>query len=296
MTLLSLKNIYNSEKVAVSYEIFPPKNDDNFEKLNKLYLELEALKKYSPELISVTYGAGGSNRCLSLDIISYIYNNFNINVMPHFTCICSQKSDIKTYLSEIEKYEIKNILALRGDEPKDITVCYRDFRYANELVEFIKSVTTLSVAVAGYPEGHIDAPDLDFDILNLKRKVDAGGEVIFTQMCFDNDKFYRYIEKIRSANITAPIVFGMLPILSFSQFEKMMSMAKVSVPKKLLEDLYKYKDNPDDIKKLGIDFATEQAEDLLASELINGLHFYTLNKAYSTSKILDNLHLFSDNK
>ena len=289
-----LKNIYNSEKLAVSYEIFPPKNDANSEKLNKLYSELEILKHYSPDLISVTYGVGGSNRSLSLDIISFVFNNLKINVMPHFTCICTQRSDIKNYLKEIEKYNVKNILALKGDEPQDITVCYRDFRYANELVEFIKSETALSVAVAGYPEGHIDAPDLDFDILNLKRKVDAGGEVIFTQMCFDNDKFFKYVEKIRKANVFTPIAFGILPILSFSQFEKMMSMAKVSVPKKLLDSLYKYKDNSDDIKKLGIDFATEQCLELVSSGLISGIHFYTLNKSYSTSKILDNLNLSSD--
>ncbi len=289
MTLENLDKIYSSDKMALSYEIFPPKDDDTGEKLNKLYLELEILKQYNPNLISVTYGAGGSNRNLSLDIISYIYYELKINVMPHFTCICTKKEDIANYLKEIEKYNIKNILALRGDEPQDITVCYRDFRYANELVDFIKSNTDLSVAVAGYPEGHILAPDLESDIKNLKKKILAGGEVIFTQMCFDNDKFFYYVDKLKDFDINVPIAFGLLPILSFKQFEKMMSMAKVSIPKKLLDGLYKYKDNSDDIKKFSIDYTTEQAQALIDSKLISGLHFYTLNKAYSTSAILDNL-------
>ena len=285
----SLKEIYSPDKIALSYEIFPPKEDSNGTKLQSLYSELSLLKKYNPNLISVTYGAGGSNRNLSLDIILHIYENLDVNVMPHFTCICSKKEDIENYLNEIEKYNIINILALRGDEPKDITVCYRDFRYANELVEFIKSNTNLSIAVAGYPEGHIDAPDLDTDISNLKKKISAGGEVIFTQMCFDNDMFFKYAEKLRKSGINTPIVFGLLPVLSFKQFEKMMSMAKVSVPKKMLDGLYKYKENSDDVKKFSIDFTTEQAQAIIDSKLVSGLHFYTLNKSYSTSAILDNL-------
>ena len=286
-----LRDIYSKNDTIISYEIFPPKDDKTGEKLEKLYSELKILKKYKPSLVSVTYGAGGSNRSKSLDIVSYIKNELELNVMPHFTCVCSKKEDIEQYLKEINKLDIKNILALKGDEPQDITVCYRDFRYANELVEFIKSETNLSIAVAGYPEGHIDAPDLDSDIANLKRKILAGGEVIFTQMCFDNDKFFNYVEKLQKQNINVPIAFGVLPILSYKQFSKMMEMAKVSIPKKLLNGIEKYKENSDDIKKLSIDFASEQCQNLIDSELISGLHFYTLNKSYSTSKILENLNL-----
>lgn len=286
-----LPDIYSKNDTIISYEIFPPKDDETGEKLEKLYSELKILKKYKPSLVSVTYGAGGSNRSKSLDIVSYIKNELELNVMPHFTCVCSKKEDIEQYLKEINKLDIKNILALKGDEPQDITVCYRDFRYANELVEFIKSETNLSIAVAGYPEGHIDAPDLDSDIKNLKRKILAGGEVIFTQMCFDNDKFFNYVEKLQKQNINVPIAFGVLPILSYKQFSKMMEMAKVSIPKKLLNGIEKYKENSDDIKKLSIDFASEQCQNLIDSKLISGLHFYTLNKSYSTSKILENLNL-----
>lgn len=286
-----LRDIYSKNDTIISYEIFPPKDDETGEKLEKLYSELKILKKYKPSLVSVTYGAGGSNRSKSLDIVSYIKNELELNVMPHFTCVCSKKEDIEQYLKEINKLDIKNILALKGDEPQDITVCYRDFRYANELIEYIKSETNLSIAVAGYPEGHIDAPDLDSDITNLKRKILDGGEIIFTQMCFDNDKFFNYFEKLQKQNINVPIAFGVLPILSYKQFSKMMEIAKVSIPKKLLEGIEKYKENSDDIKKLSIDFASEQCQNLIDSELISGLHFYTLNKSYSTSKILENLNL-----
>lgn len=286
-----LRDIYSKDNTAISYEIFPPKNDESGEKLSSLYSELEKLKKYKPSLVSVTYGAGGSNRNQSFEIVSHIKNKLELNVMPHFTCVCSKKEDIEKYLSEIEKLEIRNILALKGDEPQDITVCYRDFRYANELVEYIKSETNLSIAVAGYPEAHIDAPSLDVDIQNLKRKIQAGGEVIFTQMCFNNDKFFNYYEKLQKQNINVPIAFGVLPILSYKQFAKMMEMAKVSIPKKLLDGIDKYKDNSDDIKKLSIDFTTEQCQQLIDSKMVSGLHFYTLNKAFSTSKILDNLDL-----
>lgn len=286
-----LRDIYLKNETIISYEIFPPKGDETGEKLEKLYSELKILKNYKPSLVSVTYGAGGSNRSKSLDIVSYIKNDLELNVMPHFTCVCSKKEDIEQYLKKINKLDIKNILALKGDEPQDITVCYRDFRYANELVEFIKKETNLSIAVAGYPEGHIDAPDLDSDIANLKRKISAGGEVVFTQMCFDNDKFFNYVEKLEKQNINVPIAFGILPILSYKQFCNMMEMAKVSIPKKLLNGLEKYKDNSEDIKKLSIDFASEQCQNLIDLKLISGLHFYTLNKSYSTSKILENLNL-----
>lgn len=287
---MNLSEIY-SGNLAISYEVFPPKNDDDGEKLISLYSDLEILKKYNPSLISITYGAGGSNKTQSLDMISHIKNNLQLNVMPHFTCICSKKEDIQNYLSQIEKLNIKNILALRGDEPQDITVCYRDFRYANELISFIKSETNLSIAVAGYPEAHIDSPDLDTDIKYLSQKLSAGGEVIFTQMCFDIDKFFSYYEKLQKLNISVPIAFGVLPILSFNQFTKMMTMAKVSVPKKLLESIYKYQDNSDDIKKLSVDFMSELCKKLISSKTVSGLHFYTLNKSLLTSKILDNLNL-----
>ena len=285
---MKLNDIYNKEKTLISYEVFPPKNDTDGTKTSKLFDDILSLKKYKPALISVTYGAGGSNKEHSYEIVKYLSEK-NLNVMPHFTCICSSKIQIESYLNVLKTLNIENILALRGDEPKDNNICYLDFRYANELVEYLHLHTKFAIAVAGYPEGHLQAPDLNTDIKNLKKKLNAGGNVIFTQMFFDNDKFFKYKELLEKENISNPVIAGILPILSYEQLEKMLSLAKVTLPKKLMDTLEKYKYNKDDIKKIGIDFATEQCQDLIDNK-IKGIHFYTLNKSYSTSKILDNLN------
>ncbi len=285
---MKLKDIYSqSDKTVISYEIFPPKNDDTGEKTESLYQEINELNKFSPALISVTYGAGGSNKEHSLEIVKQLSAK-KFNTMPHFTCVCSNKEQINQYLDELNKLSIENILALKGDEPQDCLVCHRDFRYANELVTYLKSETNFSIAVAGYPEGHIDAPDLKTDIQNLKFKINAGSDAIFTQMFFDNEKFFKYLELLEKENIKTPVIAGILPILSYQQLDKMLSLAKVTLPKKLIDNLEKFKDNKDDIKKLGIDFATEQCAQLIENG-IKGLHFFTLNKAYSVTNILKNL-------
>lgn len=283
------KNKFFSQKIPViSFEIFPPKNDIDDTKLEKLLNHLEILKKYNPELISLTYGAGGTTQNSSLNIIEKIQKNLDLTVMPHFTCVCSDKMNVKNYLKEIDALGIKNILALRGDIPEGNEKTAFDFNYANELVEFIKSESQLSIAVAGYPEGHIDCEDLFLDLKNLKRKVDAGADVIYTQMFFDNDKFFDFIQLSREEGIEIPIVPGILPIMNYNQLEKMLSMAKVTVPKALMAQLDKYKDNSEDIKKIGIDFASYQCQQLLDAE-VAGLHFFTLNTSSSVSQILDNL-------
>lgn len=296
---MSLREIYSAKneqkievfahkKTIISFEIFPPKDDEDGLKLEKLLKHLDVLKKYNPAFISLTYGAGGTTQNSSLDIIKIIKNELNLAVMPHFTCVGSSKNQVKTYLQEIQNLNIKNILALRGDIPHGMEQKCFDFCYANELVEFIKSETDLSIAVAGYPEGHIDCKDLQLDLVNLKRKVDAGAEVIYTQMFFDNDKFFSFIERVKNLGIEVPVIPGILPIMSYNQLEKMLSMAKVTVPKNLMAKIEKYKENPEDIKKLGIEFASSQCQQLLEAS-VEGLHFFTLNTSNTSSQILDNL-------
>lgn len=292
---MNLREIYcKTDKVPViSFEVFPPKkglneNEDS-EKLEKLLYHLELLKKYNPAFISLTYGAGGTTQNASLNIIKKI-QELQLAVMPHFTCVNSSREHVHKYLNEIKLLGIKNILALRGDIPEGIKQENFDFRYANELVEFIKSETDFSIGVAGYPEGHIDCSDLELDLKNLKKKVEAGADAIFTQMFFDNDKLFKFIDNAKKAGIKAPIIPGILPISSFPQLERMLSMAKVSVPNKLMTQLEKYKNNSEDIKKIGIEFASNQCLQLIESQ-IKGLHFYTLNTSTSVSQILDNLGL-----
>lgn len=285
---MKLKEIYSQNKTNISFEIFPPKDDFDGNKTYKLFDEIDILTKYNPAMISVTYGAGGSNKDKSYNIVKELVNK-NINVMPHFTCVCSSKAQIDNYLNDLINLNIENILALRGDEPQNNDICYLDFRFANELVEYLQLKTNFSIAVAGYPEGHVLAPDLKTDIQNLKKKLNAGADIIITQMFFDNQKLYEYIDLLEKENITQPVIAGILPIISYTQLEKMLTLAKVTLPKKLIDGIEKYKDNKNDIKLFGIDFATEQCQNLIENN-IKGIHIYTLNKSYSTTKILDNLN------
>ncbi len=280
-------NMFFSERIPViSYEVFPPKNDEDGKKTDKLIEELKILKKYKPSLVSVTYGAGGSNQNQSLDIVERIKDELCITPMPHFTCVSTTRENIKEYLDKIESMGIKNILALRGDIPEG-AFC-QDFLYASDLIDYIKSEHNLSVAVAGYPEGHMEAKSIEDDIRCLKYKVDKGADVIYTQLFFDNNKYFGFVELCRDEGITVPIIPGILPVTNHAQLEKMASLCKVTIPKTFIEKLESHKDDLDYTQKLGIDFAAYQCRQLIDAE-VPGLHFYTLNKSFAVSEILENI-------
>lgn len=273
---MNLKEIYsNNQKPVISFEVFPPKDNEE-----NLLTEIEILKEYNPSFISLTCGAGGKEN-KSFELLRKIKG---VDLMPHFTCITSTKQSVDEGLKELENIGIENILALRGDIPQNPELRRCDFNYANELVSFIKAKTDLSIGVAGYPEGHIESPDLKTDIENLKRKIDAGADVIFTQLFFDNSKFYDFTERVRKAEIEIPIAAGIMPVISKKQIERMVSMAKVTIPDELKNAMEKY----DSLKEFGINFAIRQCQDLIKND-VKGLHFFTLNKSYSTVKILQNL-------
>lgn len=274
--------IYEWVKPKISFEIFPPQKD-----FDKLLNEINILKSYNPEFISITCSSKNTNNT-SIETLKNIKKELDINLMPHFTCIGSKKEDIKSSLNYLENIGVENILALRGDEPENQENIYKDFRYANDLVKFIKQETNLSIGVAGYPEGHIEAPDIYTDIENLKKKVDAGAEAIFTQLFFNNDKFFSYIQLVRDAGIEIPIIAGIMPIVNYHQITKMLSLAKISVPKVLQEKIEKYKDDEKSMTEFGIDFASYQCQQLIDAE-VKGIHFYTLNRSYSTAQILENI-------
>ena len=204
--------------------------------------------------------------------------------MPHLTCICNSFENVDSALNLFENLNIQNILALRGDIPDDKTLCNFDFHYANELVNYIKQKKDFSIAVAGYPEGHIESPNIDTDIENLKKKVDEGADVIYTQLFFDNTKIYSYIEKIQKKGINIPVVAGIMPILSKKQIEKMTNLAKISLPDEVLFAI----NNCDNLSEFGIEYATKQCIDLIENQ-IHGLHFYTLNRHKSVEAILNNI-------
>ncbi len=281
--------LYISQKPVISFEVFPPKNDFAVNS-QKLIDELNILKKFQPAFVSVTYGAGGSNQTNSFDLALKIKNELDIDVMPHYTCIGATKESVLEYLSAVEKNKFKKILALRGDIPQNDPdfVFNDDFKFASDLVDFIKNETTLSIGVAGYPEVHRESESQEKDLENLKKKVDAGAEAVITQVFFNNDHYFRFVEKASLMDINIPIIPGILPITNLAQVERMSSMCGAEIPKEFVERLTRFKDDKKAVMDLGIEFAIYQCRQLSDAK-VPGLHFYTLNKAYATKEVLENV-------
>ncbi|MBE9547483.1 MAG: methylenetetrahydrofolate reductase [NAD(P)H] [Proteobacteria bacterium] len=285
---MKISDMLLKKKFVLSFEVFPPVKDGNIESLFSTIRELEELK---PDFISVTYGAGGSTRDKSIEIASKVKNEFNKEVLAHLTCVQTTKDDILGILDEFKKKNIENILALRGDPPKGETEFVKTeggFGYANELVEFIKSNDGFSIGVAGYPEGHIEAPSLEADLINLKRKVDAGADFIITQLFFNNGDFYRFRDSTIKTGIRVPIIPGIFPILNYKQVYRIASLCGAKIPSRLEQKIYKLKEKPDEIEKYGIEYATIQAEDLIKND-VDGLHIYSMNKSYPAKQIVAEL-------
>ena len=282
---MKLSEIYKSnDKLIFSFEVFPPKNGNT----ENLFEELAKMNEQKPALVSVTYGAGGSNRNLSLEIVKELKNHLKQPVMPHFTCVCSSKEYIEKYIEEIENLGITNILALRGDEPQDIEVCYRDFKSALDLIEYLKKHSELEFAVAAYPEKHPKAKTFDDDIDVLYKKQNLGAKVAYTQVFFDNECFYKFYDLCRKKSIKIPIIPGIMPITSFNQLKRIVELSGTKINSKVLAYFEKYKDSKEDTIKAGIEFATLQCEKLVDFGT-QGMHFYTLNKAQSSVKVIKNI-------
>ncbi len=273
--------IENSNRAVLSFEVFPPKKDSPIE---SVYSKLEEICAIKPDFISVTYGAGGSgadNR--TCEIASKIKNDLGVESVAHLTCVNSTKADIDSILDEFKAHNIENILALRGDyvegvEPK------REFVYASDLCSYIKARGDFDVAGACYPEVHLEAGDEVEDVLNLRKKVDAGAEHLISQLFFDNSVFYRFVERTRIAGINVPIEAGIMPVTNKKQIERMVSMCGASLPAKFAKIMQKYDTKPDALRDAGIAYAIEQIVDLLANG-VDGIHLYTMNNPYVARKI-----------
>ncbi|WP_448584338.1 methylenetetrahydrofolate reductase [NAD(P)H] [Thermocrinis sp.] len=266
---------------SVSFEFFPPKSPEGEAELFKTIKELEALK---PTFVSITYGAGGSTRDRTRNIARRIHTETNLTVMAHLTCIAHSKEDIMQILRDYKDIGIENILALRGDIPKDgfQTPVY-GCKYAVELVRLIRENfgDWFSIGVASYPEKHPESPNMDWEIRYFKEKVLAGADFSITQMFFDNAYYYSFLERCLKENITIPIIPGIMPITNFAQIKKFANMCGATIPQSLVELLEPYADNPEETTKIGVEFAIRQCEDLLDNG-VPGLHFYTLNKSKAT--------------
>ena len=283
-----IRDILKGKKFLLSFEVFPPKKESDVENLYETIVEL---KELTPDFVSVTYGAGGSTRDKTVEIASHIKNNIGIEAMAHLTCVNSTKEDIKNVLKQLSDKNIENILALRGDPPageENFTKTIGGFGYASELVEFIKNNGDWSIGVAGYPEGHIQTPNLKEDIKNLKKKIDNGGDFILTQLYFDNKDFLEFRDLAHKNGINVPIIPRIFPILNYKAIKKISVLCGAKIPQDLLDRLDKNQENADAIENIGIEYAIKQSIELLKYD-IPGIHFYTMNKSKQIKQIYNEI-------
>lgn len=282
------KSFVTKDNFSVSFEVFPPKKDGEFEAAFQIMDELSAL---NPDFISVTYGAGGSKSKKTIEIASYIQNKLNIPAMVHLTCVGNRKEEIMSVVSEMEKHNLTHILALRGDRPKDMTdeqFDSREFTYASDLMQFLRANTNLHFGGGCYPEKHFECFSMESDLNHLRLKQDAGAKFFISQLFFDNDFYYSFLEKAAKKGITVPILAGIMPITSAKQIGTTVSLSGSSVPKALADIVAKYSDNPEDMRKAGIDYAVRQILDLRQNG-VNDIHLYTMNKPQTAKEILQGI-------
>ena len=264
----------------MSYEVFPPKRTAP---VDTIYQTLEGLKELSPDFISVTYGAGGSeNNNQTFKIASEI-KSYGIESVVHLPCIGLTKTEVSQKLSHLKRLGVENILALRGDIPNE-EYFQGDFKYASDLISFIKTQENFNIIAACYPEGHIDAKNKIEDIAHLKAKVDAGTNHLITQVFFDNEYFYSFVERCQIAGIDVPIEAGIMPVVNKKQIERISLLCGATLPKKFLAMMQCFENNPNAMRDAGIAYAVDQIVDLIAQG-VDGIHLYTMNNPYIAKKI-----------
>lgn len=278
-----MKKFSELKAPTLSFEIFPPKGTG---KLDSIFSTVDALVSLDPDLISVTYGAGGTSRENTVEIASKIQNLHSLPATAHLTCVGSTKEDMKCILTNLRDKGIRNILALRGDLADDGTLT--DFYYASDLIKFIKSEFDFTIFAACYPEKHIEAPSMEKDLLNLKRKVDYGVDALISQLFFDNNFFYDFRDKARKIGIKVPIIAGIMPITSASQINRMANLCGASIPAKVQKIIAAYGHNEMAMREAGIAYATDQIVDLLANG-VDGVHLYTMNQPTLAKTISENI-------
>ncbi len=287
-----LRNVYTDGRFGLSYEFFPPKTAEGEA---DLFENFQELVKYNASFATCTYGAGGSTRDKTLEIAGRLKREHAIPVATHLTCVGATQDGLSAFLKEAAENGIDYIVALRGDPPKGekkFVPVPGGFSYANELVAFIRgNFPQFGIAVAGYPETHPEAPNRTTDLENLKRKVDAGADVVITQLFYDNDDFYRFRDRCEAIGIEVPIVPGILPVTAAPQLKRVVAMCGAHVPKALMERLETHPDNSQGQFDVGVYHAIRQVEDLVSRGACPGVHFYCLNKSRSVATILRTLTL-----
>jgi methylenetetrahydrofolate reductase (NADPH) len=284
---MRISDVLARKSPVFSFEFFPPKTDEALQQLEKTIADLGPLE---PDYVSVTYGAGGSTREKTIDLATRIKRDTGIEAMAHLTCVGSSSDELASVLERLVDAGVENVLALRGDPPRGqstFTAAEGGFRYANELVAFIRARqdNKLCVGSAGYPEKHVECGNPAVDLANLKRKVDAGADFIVTQLFFDNRKYFEFVDNARAIGIKVPIIAGIMPITNASQVERFTMMCGASLPFRLASELDRRRDNPQAVMQLGVAHATAQCIELLQCGA-PGVHFYTLNRSTATMQVL----------
>ena len=272
---------------TLSFEVFPPKKDGEFEKAFEV---LDALGKLNPDYISVTY-AGGSRAGKTVEIASYIQNTLGIDAVAHMTCVGSRREQLLEVYRELTEHHVTHVLALRGDRPKDMSdeqFLARDFEHASDMIAFLKENTGLHLAGACYPEKHFESFSMESDLNDLKKKQDAGAEFFISQLFLDNDFYYAFLEKAARKGITVPICAGIMPITSAKQIGTSITLSGSSVPKAMADLLATYGDDPEEMRKAGVDYAIRQIRDLRENG-VRHIHLYSMNRPKTTAQIAEGI-------
>lgn len=271
---MKIRELFGKGRVVFSCEVFPPKKTAP---VDSIFRTLDGLRAVKPDFISVTFGAGGSDTVnqSTHEIASLVENQYQTTAMAHLTCVGAGREDVDRLLLQLKADGVENVLALRGDvnpafPPKT------DFAHASDLIAYIRSHSDLGVSAACYPEGHPESPDPVSDIRHLKEKVDAGAEHLVSQLFFDNEDFFRFLERCRIAGINVPIEAGIMPVLSARSIQRMVSLCGASLPRKLTRILARYGEHPQAMREAGIAYAMDQISDLIAGG-VEGIHLYTMN-------------------
>ena len=283
---MKLTDIISGSRPSLSFEVFPPKSNDKYLSIKAATEEIASI---SPSYMSVTYGAGGGTSDFTVSIADNIQKKYGVCTLAHLSCISSSREGVKAQLDAMKKAGIENVLALRGDKSPDAPDSSSwHYHYADELVRDIRSYGGFCIGGACYPEGHPESPSQKQDIINLKRKVDAGCDFLTSQMFFDNNTFYNFLYKAREAGITVPVIPGIMPVTRAKQIERIISLSGTYLPQRFRYIVDRYGSNPDAMMQAGIAYATEQIIDLFANGL-NAVHVYSMNNASVARKIQENI-------
>jgi methylenetetrahydrofolate reductase (NADPH) len=279
---------FGSSRPVFSFEFFPPKTDEG---VRNLFATVQELAKLRPSFVSVTYGAGGSTRALTVDLVARIKQEIGLEAMAHLTCVGHSATELAGILDELESQGIENVLPLRGDPPRGETEFVRPadgFGYAQELVRFIKPRYDFCLAGACYPEGHVEAVSKKDDLQHLREKAESGVDFLITQLFFDPADYFRFVERARARGIKQPIVPGIMPVTNVAQIERFTTMCGASIPAKLQATLDAVREDDEAVIAAGVDWATWQCHTLLEGGA-PGIHFYTLNRSRATRNVFENL-------